>query len=261
MNPCSPHLLPDPVTNPGEATNAGPIYVGCSGWAYPTWRPGFYPEKLPSKQFLKFYATRLNCVEVNYTFRSFPRRTSVEAWLEQTGREFRFSFKAPQKISHFQRLQDCGPMLEAFAGAVQPVSEAGRMGLMLVQLPPNFKADEGRLAQFLADAKPLGLRLAFEFRHVSWFDAAIYRLLERCEAALCVAESDELETPDVVTAPFTCYRRRKSDYSEEQLGEIRDQLLERARQGDVFAHFKHEEDPSGALHAMTVLQSVRERAS
>ncbi|MGA8109431.1 MAG: DUF72 domain-containing protein, partial [Acidobacteriaceae bacterium] len=69
-----------------------------------------------------------------------------------------------------------------------------------------------------------------------------------------------LETPDVVTAPFTCYRRRKSDYTEAQLAEIRDQLLERAAQGDVFAHFKHEEDPAGALHAMAVLESVRERS-
>jgi uncharacterized protein YecE (DUF72 family) len=248
------------VTHPGESISESRVYVGCSGWAYPTWKPGFYPEKLPSKKFLEYYATWLNSVEVNYTFRSFPRRTSVDAWMEQTGPEFRFSFKAPQKISHFQRLQDCGPTLEAFAGAIQPVADARRMGLVLVQLPPNFKADEGRLAQFLADAKPLRLRMAFEFRHLSWFDAAIYRLLERAEAAMCVAESDDLETPDVVTAPFTCYRRRKSHYSEAQLGEILDQLLERATQGDVFAYFKHEEDPTGALHAVAVLESVRERA-
>ena len=243
--------------NPGDGTTEGRVFVGCSGWAYPTWKPGFYPEKLPSKKFLEYYASQLNSVEVNYTFRSFPRRTTVDAWLAQTGPEFRFSFKAPQRISHFQRLQECGPTLEAFAGAIAPVADADRMGLMLVQLPPNFKADEGRLAQFLADAKPLRLRIAFEFRHVSWFEPAIYRLLERCEAALCVAESDELETPDVQTAPFCCYRRRKSDYSEAQLGEIRDQLIEHAGRGDVFAYFKHEEDPTGALHAVAVLTSVR----
>ena len=241
------------MTNSG-----GKPYVGCSGWAYPTWKPDFYPEKLPSKKFLDYYARQLNSVEVNYTFRSFPRRTAIDAWLEQTSAAFRFSFKAPQKITHFQRLQECGPTMEAFASAIAPVTAAGRMGVVLLQLPPNFKADEARLAQFLADAQGLRLRLAFEFRHASWFDAATYRLLERHGAALCVAESDELETPDVVTADFTCYRRRKSAYSDEQLREITERTRERAAHGDVFAYFKHEEDPTGALQAVKVLRALGE---
>jgi uncharacterized protein YecE (DUF72 family) len=235
------------MTNQAEQGTNSRVYVGCSGWAYPTWKPAFYPEKLTSKKFLEYYATRLNSVEVNYTFRSFPRRTAIDSWLAQTGEGFRFSFKAPQRITHFQRLQDCGPTLEAFAGAIQPMADAGRLGLVLFQLPPNFKADEGRLAQFLA---------AFEFRHVSWFAPAIYKLLERNEAALCVAESDDLETPDVATAPFSCYRRRKTEYTEGRLAEITAGLKERAGRGDVFAYFKHEEEPTGALWAASVLASV-----
>ena len=233
------------------------MYVGCSGWAYPTWKPVFYPEKLPSKKFLEYYATQLNSVEVNYTFRSFPRRTAIDSWLAQTGADFRFSFKAPQRITHFQRLQDSGPTLEAFAGAIAPVAEAGRLGPVLFQLPPNFKADEGKLAQFLADAKPCRFRMAFEFRHVSWFESAIYKLLERHNAALCVAESDDLETPDVATADFSCYRRRKTEYSEEELAEITGGLKERTQRGDVFAYFKHEEEPTGAVWAAKVLGRVR----
>jgi uncharacterized protein YecE (DUF72 family) len=249
------------MTNQPEQGANSRVYVGCSGWAYPTWKPAFYPEKLASKKFLEYYATRLNSVEVNYTFRSFPRRTAIDAWLAQTGPDFRFSFKAPQRITHFQRLQDCGPTLEAFAGALQPVGDAGRLGLVLFQLPPNFKADEGRLAQFLADAKACRFRTAFEFRHESWFDAAIYRLLERHESALCVAESDDLVTPDIATAPFACYRRRKTEYSEAQLAAISRGMAERAAQGDVFAYFKHEEEPMGALWAASVLASVQGRAS
>ncbi len=245
------------MTNEIEQGANSRVYAGCSGWSYPTWKPAFYPEKLAAKKFLEYYATRLNSVEVNYTFRSFPRRTAVDSWLAQTGAGFRFSFKAPQRITHFQRLQDCGPTLEVFAGAIQPVADAGRLGLVLFQLPPNFKADESKLAQFLADAKVCRFRMAFEFRHASWFDAAIYRLLERHEAALCVAESDELETPDVATAPFACYRRRKTQYSETQLAEITAGLKERAGRGDVFAYFKHEEEPTGALWAASVLDSVR----
>jgi uncharacterized protein YecE (DUF72 family) len=249
------------MTNQPEQGENSQVYVGCSGWAYPTWKPVFYPEKLPSKKFLEYYATRLNSVEVNYTFRSFPRRTAIDAWLAQTGEGFRFSFKAPQRITHFQRLQDCGPTLEAFAGALQPVAEAGRLGPVLFQLPPNFKADEGRLAQFLADAQACRFRMAFEFRHVSWFDPTIYKLLERHGAALCVAESDELTTPDVATADFSCYRRRKTEYSDTELEEITAGLQSRAAKGDVFAYFKHEEEPMGALWAASVLASVQGRAS
>ena len=240
-----------------EKATGGRVYVGCSGWAYPTWKPVFYPEKLPSKKFLEYYATQLNSVEVNYTFRSFPRRTAIDSWLTQTGADFRFSFKAPQRITHFQRLQDCGPTLEAFAGAIQPIADAGRLGQVLFQLPPNFKADEGRLAQFLADAQGCRFRMAFEFRHVSWFDSTIYKLMERHGAALCVAESDELETPDVATADFSCYRRRKTEYSDAELEAITAGLEERARRGDVFAYFKHEEEPTGAVWAAKVLAAVR----
>jgi uncharacterized protein YecE (DUF72 family) len=245
------------VTSQPPATAVGSVFVGCSGWAYPTWKPAFYPEKLAAKKFLEYYATRLNSVEVNYTFRSFPRRTAIDSWLAQTGPEFRFSFKAPQRITHFQRLQDCGTTLEAFAGAIAPVAEAGRLGPVLFQLPPNFKADEGRLAQFLADARSCRFRMAFEFRHESWFDAAVYRLLERHNAALCVAESDELATPDIATADFSCYRRRKTEYSDRELEEITAGLKARTGRGDVFAYFKHEEEPTGAIWAAKVLAAVR----
>lgn len=233
------------------------MYVGCSGWAYASWKPDFYPAKLSSKKLLEFYATQLNSVEVNYTFRSLPNRAIIENWLAQTNKDFRFSFKAPQRITHIKRLRECGAELEAFAAAIEPVAAARRLGLILFQLPPNFRADAERLAGFLAEARELRLRLAFEFRHESWFDAAIYRLLEQHQAALCVAESDELATPDIATAPFTCYRLRKSEYSAAALKAIRERLAERARTGDVFAYFKHEEEPAGALRAVKVLTALR----
>ena len=236
------------------------MYVGCSGWAYPSWKPEFYPAKVSAKKLLEFYASRLNSVEVNYTFRALPTRAMVENWLAQTGEDFRFSFKAPQRITHIRRLRECGTELEAFAAAMEPVREAGRLGLVLFQLPPNFRADAERLESFLADARGMRLRMAFEFRHESWFEAATYRLLERHGAALCVAESDELTTPDVATAEFACYRLRKSEYSAAKLRAIRKKLVERARTGDVFAYFKHEDEPTGALRAVAVLSALREPA-
>jgi len=253
----------DLMPQSGEHPVAGNAYVGCSGWAYASWKPDFYPAKLPAKKFLEHYSTRLNSVEVNYTFRSLPSAAIVQSWLAATSESFRFSFKVPQRITHIQRLKDCADAFATFAKSIQPVIDAGRFGIVLCQLPPNFKADAQRLESFLKETAPAGLSIAFEFRHESWFAETtvdnVCTVLQRYKAALCVAESDELVTPDVVTAPFTCYRLRKSDYSQKDLDAVCDLLRKRALTGDVFAYFKHEEEPTGALRATAVLEGLRGR--
>ena len=236
------------------------VWIGCSGWAYPSWKPEFYPPKTSAKKMLQYYATQLNSVEVNYTFRHLPSVATINGWLGQPEAEFRFSFKAPQRITHIKRLKECSDALTAFYSALLPVIRAGRMGVILFQLPPNFKADTKRLANFLEEAAAEGAgvpRIAFEFRHASWFCDDVFELLRRHRAALCVAESDELATPDIVTAPFSCYRLRKSDYGTAELQEIEKQLRERATQGEVFAYMKHEDAPKGALQAAALLTRLR----
>ncbi len=260
-----------PLSAPSQAPS--PIWVGCSGWAYPSWRPEFYPAKTPPKKLLQAYAERLNSVEVNYTFRTLPTLAIVQGWLAATPAAFRFSFKAPQRITHFARLRATTPLLIAFAQSILPVIEAGRMGVILFQLPPNFAADAVLLTDFLAEATAAFTgatggpqRLSFEFRHPSWFaptfapasqgEAATCAALEQHGAALCVAESDELLTPDHRTAPFACYRLRRSAYSAAALKAVRAMLRERAARGEVFAYFKHEEQPDGPLRAAAVLKGL-----
>ena len=236
------------------------MWIGCSGWAYPTWKPEFYPPKTSAKKMLEYYATQLNSVEVNYTFRHLPSPATINGWLAQTGEEFRFSFKAPQRITHIKRLKESSDALSVFYTALLPVIRAGRMGVVLFQLPPNLKADVDRLASFLKDAAPQGtstLRVAFEFRHASWFTEDIFDLLRQHQAALCVAESDELQTPNVITAPFCCYRLRKSDYGPADLQQVETQLTANVKQGDVFAYIKHEDSPKGALQAAAVLTRLK----
>jgi uncharacterized protein YecE (DUF72 family) len=233
------------------------IYAGTSGWAYPGWKPDFYPASTPAKKLLAYYATRLNSVEVNYTFRSLPSASTVQTWLTETGGDFRFSFKAPQRITHFLRLKNCAEVLERFGHALAPVAGSDRLGVILFQLPPNFKADTERLDSFLKEAKKLRVRLAFEFRHESWFCADTYSALRAHSAALCLAESDDLATPEEYTAPFSCYRFRRSNYSEKDLAAVRSRLRTRAATGDVFAYFKHEDAPSGALYAASILEGLR----
>jgi len=229
------------------------IYAGTSGWAYPSWKPAFYPPKLASKKFLEYYATRLNTVEVNYTFRRYLTEKLATSWLAATPAHFRFTFKAPQEITHIKRLRDAAEDASSFLTSLQPLSEAGKLGFVLFQLPPFLNADHALLKDFLAGI-PQG-RIAFEFRHPSWFRDETYATLGEKGAALCVAESEKLETPDVCTGTFCYYRLRKPEYSPAEQEQIAKRIEGHLGQGrDVYVYFKHEDTPEGALSAETLLQ-------
>jgi uncharacterized protein YecE (DUF72 family) len=237
------------------------IFAGTSGWAYPTWKPDFYPAGIPAKRFLEFYSSQLTSVEVNYTFRALPTANMLEGWLAVTPEYFRFSFKAPQRITHFKRLSDCSNDVAQFVSTLEPVRQAGKLGLLLFQLPPNFKADSQRLADFLAAPalKASGATpIAFEFRHESWFTEEIYSVLRAHNAALCIAESDELTTPEVHTSStYTSFRlRRTGAYSPEELDAFARRFTALAQARDVYIYFKHEDEPSGALNAVSFLTDV-----
>ncbi len=242
------------------------IYAGTSGWAYPTWKPDFYPAGTPAKRFLEFYASQLTSVEVNYTFRALPTAKILEGWLAATPAPFRFSFKAPQRITHFKRLRDCGEDVAQFVGALEPVRQAGKLGLLFFQLPPNFKADAELLSAFLfteALKRPGAPPVAFEFRHESWFNEPIYTVLREHNAALCIAESDDLLTPEVHTAAeHTCYRlRRNSGYSAVELDAFAKRFAAIAQERDVYVYFKHEDEPTGALNATAFLKRIQAEAA
>ena len=234
------------------------IYAGTSGWAYPTWKPEFYPPRTPAKKFLEFYASQLTSVEVNYTFRALPTAKMLEGWLAATPPHFRFSFKAPQRITHFKRLRECDADVAQFIATLEPVRQADKLGVVLFQLPPNFKADAALIDAFLdiqALRVPGAPRVAFEFRHESWFAEEIYAVLRGRNAALCIAESDDLVTPEIYpAADFTCFRlRRSSGYSPAELDTFAKRFLALAQQRDVYIYFKHEDEPTGALNAKAFL--------
>jgi uncharacterized protein YecE (DUF72 family) len=236
------------------------LYVGTSGWAYPTWKPAFYPLKLAQKKFLAFYASKLNAVEVNYTFRQLVKETTVQNWIADTPEHFRFTIKAHQVLTHIKRLKNADEFLQRFLGTLEGLESAKRLGPVLFQLPPNFKADHTILSEFL-QALPRNVRAAFEFRHPSWTEGALadatWQTLRDRNIALCVAESEERDTPDVLTADYAYYRYRKPIYTAEErkamIGRIRQHLSEGR---DVFAYFKHEETPEGALYAVEVFEEV-----
>lgn len=233
-----------------------PIRVGTSGWAYTAWKPGFYPPKTASKDFLKFYATQLNAVEVNYTFRRFLTEKVIAGWIEQTPESFHFIVKAHQVLTHIKRLKEADESLTRFVNSIAPLEQAHRLGPVLFQLPPNFKADPQRLDDFLAQV-PRAIRVAFEFRHESWFDEPVYDVLKRRNAALCIAETDDFQTPEVFTADFAYFRLRRSQYSPDERKKIADTMAARsAGLSEIYAFFKHEENPDSPNWGREVLQAA-----
>ena len=230
------------------------LYAGTSGWAYPSWKPAFYPAKLAQTKFLQYYATRLNTVEVNFTFRQLLKETTAQKWIDQTPAGFRLGVKAHQVITHIKRLQKTEDFLPRFLTTVEPLARAEKLGPLLFQLPPNLKVDVPLLEEFLR-ALPRGVPSAFEFRNASWFTDQVYEVLKKSNCALCVAETEERVTPDVTTAGFAYYRYRKPSYTPEErqtmIGRIRDHL---AAERNVFAYFKHEETPEGAMYAVDLLK-------
>jgi uncharacterized protein YecE (DUF72 family) len=231
-----------------------PVFAGTSGFAYPAWKPAFYPKNVAAKDFLSYYASRLNSVEINYTYRQLPKAATLQGWVSATPDGFVFSLKAHMKLTHILRLKNATEFTEIFFRAIDPLRSVRRLGPVLYQLPPNLKCDLPLLTDYLA-LLPKDLRFAFEFRHESWLTDSVYELLGKHNVSLCVAESDKLEVPRVFTADFVYFRLRKGEYAPEDRQRIATQVGELASAGrDVFVFFKHEDDPSGALYAEELLK-------
>ena len=228
------------------------LYAGTSGFAYTTWKPDFYPKEVSSKNFLKHYATRLNSVEINYTYHRLPSASTLAGWLEQTPEGFVFALKAHMRITHILRLQK-SEFTELFFKAIDPLRVRGRLGPVLFQLPPNLPCDLALLGDFLKEL-PRDIRCAFEFRNKSWLDDPVYELLEQHGVALCLAESDKLVIPKRITAGFVYFRLRKTEYTAEERAEIAAQVNALLNDKDVFVFFKHEDTPAGALYAEQLLK-------
>jgi uncharacterized protein YecE (DUF72 family) len=230
------------------------LFAGTSGFSYPAWKPAFYPKAVPAKGFLAHYATRLNSVEINYTFRQLPSGKTLQGWLEATPNGFAFSCKAHMRLTHIMKMKDAESFTELFLKSLEPLRAARRLGPVLFQFPPTFKVDVDRLAAYL-QLLPNDIRFAFEFRHASWLTDAVYEVLAKHRVALCLAESDKLEIPRVFTADFGYFRLRKEDYSEAARAELAGQVRELQAAGrDAYVYFKHEDDPNGAIWAEELLK-------
>jgi uncharacterized protein YecE (DUF72 family) len=213
------------------------VRVGTSGYSYKEWKGPFYPKDLPAAGFLGFYAAAFETVEINNTFYRMPTAKLVEGWANEVPESFVFALKSPQRITHIAKLKGAGDAVATFvttAGVLGP-----RLGPLLFQLPPYLRKDVPRLAEFLDEA-PKGVRIAFEFRHASWFDDEVWATLRAHGAALCVAEGETLESPLIATADWGYVRLRRGEYPDAVIAEwakkIRGQPWKEA-----FVYLKHDD--------------------
>ncbi|HEX8372293.1 MAG TPA: DUF72 domain-containing protein [Chthoniobacterales bacterium] len=223
------------------------IWIGTSGFQYPEWKGTFYPETMPTSKMLPYYAERFGTTEINYSFRRIPSEKTIGGWRDATPAAFKFSLKAPQKITHFAKLRDCEETVTYFDGVIAALGE--KRGAVLFQLPASFQKDATLLDDFLRGT-PKSLRPAFEFRHASWFADDVYETLRKHNAALCIAESADLSTPPVATADFGYLRLRREDYTEADIQKWAEKIQSlQQRWTETFIYFKHEESGVGPKFA------------
>jgi uncharacterized protein YecE (DUF72 family) len=208
------------------------LYVGTSGFSYPSWRGGFYPESSKPSEFLERYSARLPSVELNTTFYDLPSEEQFHTWAEATPPEFRFSVKMTRRITHFGRLELVG----TFCERVRALGE--KLGPILVQFPPTRPRDDG-LLRLLLDSLDPELEYAFEFRHESWHDA---------EVPVHINSLDE-------DAPFRYLRLRDPPYGDDELTHWAARLQPLLAGGvRVYCYFKHEDEPSAPAYAERLLE-------
>lgn len=228
------------------------LFAGTSGYSYAPWKGIFYPAKLPAARMLAHYATRLPSVEINNTFYRMPKADVVAGWAAQVPEAFRFAVKCPRRISHDQRLVDTDSALTHLADICASLGD--RLGPILIQLPPFLKVDLPRLEAFLASARSLApsLKLAFEFRHQSWFADPVFSALKSGGAALCIADDEKLSTPFEVTAPWGYARLRRPDYGPAEVAAWA-QRFGAAPWTEAYVYFKHEDGARGPALAEALL--------
>jgi uncharacterized protein YecE (DUF72 family) len=215
------------------------ILVGTSGFAYKEWKGIFYPEDLPAKKYLSYYAQHFSTTEVNNTFYRMPTAKLCEGWYAEVPDDFSFTLKLSQRITHFKRLRNVDDEMGFFLDSAAGLKE--KLGPILVQLPPNFKKDTEVLEGFLNKFASKG-KLAFEFRHESWFADDVYDLLRQHKTTLGVVEKEQGEGPDTpreVTGSLVYMRLRKGDYSAEEMADWARWIGSQAV--PVYCYLKHDE--------------------
>lgn len=212
------------------------ILIGTSGFSYNEWKGIFYPEDLAPKDYLSFYSKHFKTTEINNTFYKIPSRQLTEKWHEVVPNDFSFTLKLSQRITHQKRLKNVEDEMMLFLDGAAGIGE--KLGPILVQLPPYFRKDDAVLKDFVSNYANRG-KLAFEFRHESWFVDSTYDLLAEYGCALATVETEEGSAIRKGTGSFIYIRLRKGEYDNQELEDWRSWITEQSK--DVYCYIKHDE--------------------
>ena len=227
------------------------LYVGTSGYSYKEWKGRFYPETIAPKDMLAYYASRLHAVELNNTFYRMPQPSVIESWKAQVPKNFRFSVKAPQSITHFRRLNNAGAQTQLMLETVAALDD--RLGAVIFRLPENMKKDLKRLEMFLKEL-PDDTPAVFDFRHPTWFDDEVVALLLSQNRVFCVSDIEELpESYTFKTADWGYVRLRRERYTKAELVKWV-KRIKAQKWKDTYVFFKHEDEGTGPKLAAQFLE-------
>lgn len=232
------------------------IHIGTSGWLYSHWDKVFYPKKVEK---LHYYADFFNTVEINSTFYHLPKASSVKNWKLRVGQTFTFAVKASQYITHRKRLIDCKEPLSLFYRRIHYLKN--KLGPLLFQLPPSFKANPERLESFLKLLKK-GHLYTFEFRHPSWYTEETYALLRKYQIALCITDITGEDSPLEVTSPFIYIRLHgpklyTGSYSTKDLQKWKKRILAWQKKGfSIWCYFDNDDKAYAVKDALRLMKMV-----
>lgn len=230
------------------------FFIGTSGWIYGHWEGIFYPEKLPSKDKLRYYSKHFKTAEINYSFYHLPRPSTYQNWYSQVPKGFVFAVKASRFITHIKRLDGVKDAWQQFLENALHLKE--KLGPILFQFPPSFKATAEnikRLEDFLKFITKYEIRntkskihYAFEFRHKTWCNEKIYKLLKKYNIAWVIADSPRYPKAEVVTADFVYIRMHgskilfASKYTKEELKNLAQKIKNWLKNSDVYCYFNND---------------------
>jgi uncharacterized protein YecE (DUF72 family) len=236
-------------------------FIGTSGWSYDGWRGLFYPEGVPKKQWLGWYATQFQTTEINGSFYRTPSLEAVRAWRDQSPKDFLFAWKASKFITHWKRLGENSinsiALMQTRLEALAP-----KVGAVLFQLPPHFSKDCARLASFL-EMLPRHYPYAFEFRHQSWYHDEVFELLRKHDVSLCLSDHQDAPAPWEVTAQHVYIRghgpggRYKDNYPAATLRSWARRIARwREQRRPVFVYFDNDQKSAAPADARRLLDML-----
>jgi uncharacterized protein YecE (DUF72 family) len=224
------------------------IWVGTSGYNYPEWRGSFYPPGFPTSQMLAFYVRHFPSVEINYTSYHFPTQKNVLGWAGETPSDFKLALKVPRRLTFTPPGPKTGGLLRTFCELAAGLGP--KQAPVLMQLAPGMPLDLDFLRKLL-ELVPEGPDMAIELRDASWHTDEVYELLRGRRVAMCISDSEELQTPLVQTSHFSYFRLRHEGYSDADVERWSTHVAD--SRGDAFVYFKHEGTGSGPRYASLLM--------